>query len=222
MRRAIGPFYSVPAVAQPGSLRILTQPALAVMSKGVLYLAWAAAIHQLRDASVDADILLSRSGDGGRSWSRPVRMNDSRRMDRFMPSISLLPDESIGIVFYDRRISGSQLDAYAARARFDGRIRVSRNLRVTQTTSSISDIFYIKPGSTCLSPGRFFGDYIGSSACGRDTLCVTWADTQLHVYQETDVWFAKVALPPVPLQVQVRGALHRRHTRGVLHNRSWR
>jgi hypothetical protein len=195
VRQVAGPFYGVPRMAQPGSLRNLTMPAVAIGRSGKIYLAWSAAVRQHPDKSVDADILMKWSRNEGATWSQAIRVNDARTMDRFMPAISVLPDGSAGLVFYDRRASPWQMDVYAARVSFRGGVRVSRNVRVTAASSSISDIYYLAPGSTCFSPGRFFGDYIGSSACGDGTLCVVWADAQLRVQDETEVWFARVPLP---------------------------
>jgi hypothetical protein len=146
---------------------------------------------------VDADVDVARSEDHGVSWSRPVRVNDSRTGDRFMPSLSVMRDGTVGVAFYDRRNGAQRLDVYAARVSFVGQPRASRNIRVNAGTSPVGDIFYIRPGSTCFSPGRFFGDYMGTSTVDSRHLCVTWADTQRRVYNETDVWFARVTLPAV-------------------------
>jgi len=194
--RGVDPsFWSVPRMSQPDSLRNLPFPAAAVAGNGTLYVSWAAATRQRGQGVVDADIELSRSLNGGATWSAPVHVNTARRSDRFMPSISVLPDQSVGISFYDRRRGSSQLDVYAADVSYAGGVHVSRNVRVDRGSSPTSDIYYIAPGSTCFSPGRFFGDYIGTSAGKGRALCVVWADTQLHVSGETDLWFARVKLP---------------------------
>jgi hypothetical protein len=110
----------------------------------------------------------------------------------------------VGVAFYDRRNHPRELDVYAARVDYRRRLLVSQNVRVNRTYASVWDIYYLRPGSTCFVPGRFFGDYIGTAAAGRNVLCVTWADTQLHRHQEMDIWFARVALPrSVRPQLQV-------------------
>lgn len=190
-------FDAIPRMAAPGSLRNLTGPTVAVDRAGALYIAWAAVTHRHRDGSVDANIELQRSADGGRSWSNRVPVNDDERGDRFMPSLTVLSDRTIGIAFYDRRRSRYNLDLYAVRAVYRARFQLSPNVRINQTTSPISDIYYIAPGSSCFSPGRFFGDYIGTAGAAGGRLAVVWADTQLHTPQETDLWFADVQLPGV-------------------------
>jgi hypothetical protein len=194
-RRVVGPFWAIPRTAEPGSLRDLTEPAAAVAGNGAIFLAWASASRDHGHGVVDANINLIRSRDGGAHWSAPRRVNDVTRGDRFMPAISALSDGSIGLAFYDRRDGSWNLGVYAVHVSFLHGFHASRNVRVSSGTSPISDIYYYPPGSNCFAPGRFFGDYIGTSAAGTSTMCVVWADTQLHVSSETDVWFAKVSLP---------------------------
>jgi hypothetical protein len=197
-RQAIGPYWNMPEMAQPGSMRNSPMPMAAVDAAGNLYLVWAQATRNQGGGRVDDNIMVSQSRNSGASWSSPRRVNDSTRGDRFMPAVSALGDGSIGVAFYDRRRSLSGLDVYATRVSFSGGFSSSRNLRVSQGNSPVSDILYLSPGSTCFLPGRFFGDYIGSAACANSTLCVVWADTQLHVYNETDVWFARAQLASLP------------------------
>jgi hypothetical protein len=194
-RSVVGTFWTIPQMMEPGSLRSLTAPTVVADARGSLYLAWAAATHDHGHGVVDVDILISRSTDGGAHWSRGVHINDVRHGDRFMPSINALPDGSLGIAFYDRRSGPDNLDVYALRVQYPGGFHRSANLRVNRGSSPISDLHYIAPGSTCLASGRFFGDYIGTAAAPDDSLCVSWTDTQLHVYQETDLWLARVYFP---------------------------
>ncbi|GAC1464804.1 MAG: hypothetical protein NVS2B16_13400 [Chloroflexota bacterium] len=190
-------FLSVPRMAAPGSLRNLTGPAVATNARGTLYVAWASATRQRADNSVDANVEIVRSLNGGATWSKPAVVNDTTKGDRFMPAISVMHDDSVGLAFYDRRNSPWQLDVYAARVNYAHGFHRAPNVRVGHAPSPISDIYYLAPGSTCFSPGRFFGDYIGTAVSRDDRLCVVWADTQTQVPQETDIWFAKIKLPPV-------------------------
>lgn len=189
--RTIVRFHSIPRMAQPGSLRTLPMPAVTATPDGTLYLAWPQATTR-HGSAWNANIEIARSSDGGLSWSRHVRVNDVTRGDRFMPAISAFGNDAVGLAFYDRRNGGGSLDLYAARVTYDGRFHVSPNRRVNRRTSPISDIYYIAPGSTCFSPGRFFGDYIGVAA-DAGSLCVVWADTQSHRADHTDIWFARLS-----------------------------
>lgn len=194
-RTIAGPFFHLPSMVQPGSLRILTAPGVVLDSHGAIYLTWASVWRFLGKGRANSDIVLSRSFDGGHSWSKPVRINDARYGDRFMPAPAVLDDGSIGVAYYDRREGPQDLGLYAARISFRHGIQLSANVRVTAGRADVSDIYYLAPGSTCFSPGRFFGDYIGVAACPRHTLCVVWADSQRHVRDTTDIWFARVLAP---------------------------
>lgn len=206
-RTAVGTFQGIPRMAQPGLLRNLTMPAAAAGRGGALFLAYPSVVTRRSNGSVRANIDFTMSRDHGASWTRPIAVNDSRKGDRFMPAISVMKDGSVGVAFYDRRNSLWSLDTYAARVNVSGSVpEASRNVRVNRATSPVADIYYIKPGSTCFSPGRFFGDYIGVAAGRHNQLCIVWANTQLRVHDRTDLWFARVSLPSVP-------APKRRHER---------
>jgi hypothetical protein len=188
-------FRAIPSMVKPALLRVLTMPSVVVAPDSRMYVAWSQVHREYSDGHVDADILVTRSDDSGLTWTQSTTVNDSRRNDRFMPAMSLLSDGSLGIAFYDRRAGGSSLDVYAAHVRTGPPVHVSPNVQVNAGTSSVWAIPYLPPGSTCFSPGRFFGDYIGAAGCGSRNLCVAWTDTQEQVSGETDVWFARVALP---------------------------
>jgi len=197
IRSTVPSFSGIPRMAQPGSLRNLTAPAVAVTRRGDLILAYASVRRNRGQGIVDANINVTRSRNDGRSWARPVAVNDAYTGDRFMPAIATLPDGSVGIAFYDRRSSPDNLSVIAVHVVWHNGVHRSRNIQVNRLPAPVNDIFYIKPGSTCFSPGRFFGDYIGAASMMSDRLAVTWADTGLRVPSETDVWFASVAMPAV-------------------------
>jgi len=197
VRSTVPSFSGIPRMAQPGSLRNLTAPAVAVNRQGALILAYASVRSNRGQGVVDANINVSRSLNDGRSWARPVAVNDAYRGDRFMPAVATLPDGSVGIAFYDRRSSPDNLGVVAVHVVWHHGVHRSRNIQVNHLAAPVNDIFYIRPGSTCFSPGRFFGDYIGAASMMCNRLAVTWADTGLHVPSETDVWFASVAMPEV-------------------------
>jgi hypothetical protein len=108
--------------------RILTfeHPILAVgegpRNTGVLYLTWNDGNNAVPDVLANffkipvptyhfTDILLSSSGDGGATWSKPARVNDNREdgsaahpfSDQFHPTVATDKTGKIGVCFYDRR-----------------------------------------------------------------------------------------------------------------------
>jgi hypothetical protein len=197
-RVVAGPFRAIPQITQPGSLRNLTEPAAVADSRGNVWLAWARPTARYNGGRVAANIEIKRSRDGGKSWSAPVAVNDVTAGDRFMPALTIWPDRSVGVVFYDRRRSYSLLDVYGARVWYRNGIRVSANVRLNHAGSRTSDIHYIAPGSTCFAPGRFFGDYIGAASQPDGILCAVFTDAQLHVPGETDIWFARTRIEKQP------------------------
>ncbi len=175
--------WDLPTMLPNGNLRVFAMPALAVdAATGTVYVAWARARLAAPGTYVGmaADVVLSRSRDGGVTWSAPVALNDSPAGDRFMPSLALLPGGVLAAIFYDRRVDGRAFDVYLAGVRdFGSRLALYPNRRLTQRSSPVTLLYYIRPGSSCVAPGRFLGDYITLSAdVTTNTFGATWADMQ--------------------------------------------
>jgi hypothetical protein len=53
------------------------------------------------------DVKLTQSTDGGRTWSKPAKVNDNTELaeptDQFQPSIAAGPEGAVAVAFYDRR-----------------------------------------------------------------------------------------------------------------------
>jgi len=190
-------FKTMPRQVQPGNLR--TPPSFTAVagSDGTLYVAWPE-IRQVRTGdSFDADIELTWSKDEGISWHAPRAVNDVHTGDRFMPAMSTFSDGSLGLSFYDRRAGPNNLGVFAVHVTVHGGFRRSANVPASLHYANIAFIHQIPSSTACgsVSPGRFFGDYMGTSASGSSNLRVTWADSGLGVEQETDVWLAQIRLP---------------------------
>ncbi len=139
----------------PGAFfRVFSFPALAVdrspAPNGDLYVVWA---DELGTGS-GPDVVLSRSTDGGATWSPPIRVSDDTNGSyQFMPAIAVGPDGAITVSFLDQRNApGTTLyDLYAARS-MNGGLSFRRNRRISDRTSdSQLDGF----------GGFFIGDYTG-------------------------------------------------------------
>ena len=117
---------------------------------GRLYVMWS---DQRRNGITD--VYSKYSGDGGITWSNPLRVNNDSAMNHhFFPSMTIDPVTGhLFLVFYDRRhYLDSETDVYLARST-DGGASFD-NTRISQSIFS--------PDS-----GVFFGDYIHIAAYNR-------------------------------------------------------
>ncbi len=75
-------------------------PSLAVDPRdAALYVAWS----DIRNG--DADVFVRRSGDRGRTWTSPIRVDnadDSPRQQQYLPKIAVAPDGRVDVLFLDR------------------------------------------------------------------------------------------------------------------------
>lgn len=111
--------------------------------RGTIYVNWA----DQRNGEDDTDIWLSKSKDGGQTWSEPKRVNDDEsHRHQFFSWIAVDPVTGhLYIVFYDRRSYNNHLtDVYLAISRDGG--ETFSNQRISQSP--------FKPDSSV-----FFGDY---------------------------------------------------------------
>jgi hypothetical protein len=123
-----------------------------------VYVAWSSCTP-----TSQADVFLSRSIDGGASWSSPLRVNDdgtSNPRDQFFPAITVDDQGVVRAMWGDDRLDtvnpgGRDYDVFAA-ASTDHGASFGTNIRVT-TQSSNPDID---------NGGTFIGDYWGIAPCG--------------------------------------------------------
>ena len=110
-RPAVQGFFSVPTIPV-----IASDPARRLGEKQNLYIAWAdGRDNQKPDGAAFfgtynfGDIMLSRSTDGGMTWSPPRAISPTPRnfkgagRDQFIPSIAVDHDGTIAVCYYDRR-----------------------------------------------------------------------------------------------------------------------
>jgi hypothetical protein len=134
-------------------------PAFAVdQSRGRLYAAWES----------NRDVLLSRSDDGGDTWSPPRRLGPSTG-GQFLPGIGVSPDGRVDVAFYDRSDDPNDVLAEVLVASsYDG----GRSFATTTVSGQPFDSMV----------GSFNGDdvMLGSHlavASRPDGLTAVWADT---------------------------------------------
>jgi hypothetical protein len=199
----IATYRGLPQLVMPGALRVFPLPTAAVDARGTLYVAWVRARPMAVPpvpGAMEADLLLSASRTAGRTWTRPVVLNDTPRGDRFMPALAASGAGDVQVIFYDRRTDHRQFALEAVAVHDTGaHLLVWPNRQLSPTLSSPSWLHYIVPGSTCVAPGRFLGDYNAARTSADGALTVVWADTALGHAQETDLWFCRV--PAAALRV---------------------
>lgn len=127
------------------------------LRSGTVYAVWetdASAIPGVKAAD-PANVMFSRSVDGGSQWSTPIILNDDfGTLSQFMPSISVDEQGNVVAIWYDERLSSDISDptlAVFARVSQDGGITWSSSFQLPGSG--------FDPGSTNL-----LGDYIKVAA----------------------------------------------------------
>ncbi len=115
----------------------------------------------------NSDVRYSRSTNGGKTWSNPVKISDDgTSTDQFFPWIAVQPDGRLNIVFGDKRLDPNNVryDVFYT-ASVTGGTTFSSNVRVTTASSN--------PGFS-----TFIGDYFNIAAT-TGSAQATWTDRRL-------------------------------------------
>jgi hypothetical protein len=150
--------------------RVFTVPQIASDNNGV-FVVW----DDLRTG--DANILLTRSTDGGVTWSTPVVVNDVTTNQQFFPSIAS-SGGSISVIWYDSRLGQlpngtiTGLDVFYAQSTNAG-ASFSKSVRVTSVSFNPNLVERTDLGST----GIFIGDYI-QVAASAGVVHPVWTDNR--------------------------------------------
>lgn len=157
----------------PGIMRANGQPVIKCdlsegVNNGAIYVNWS----DQRNGTDDTDIWLSKSIDGGNTWSVPSRVNDDGLNNhQFFSWMDI--DQTSGelyFVFYDRRnYTDNQTDVYLAISTDGGNSFINKK---------ISESPFVP------KQGIFFGDYTNIVA-HNDTIRPIW--TRLH-HAELSIW----------------------------------
>lgn len=135
--------YSIPGISRANGFPVTCCDISNSNFRGNIYINWS----DQRNGTSDTDIWLSRSTDGGDTWSAPLRVNnDPPGKPQFFTWMAV--DQITGyiwIIFYDRRnYDDWQTDVYGA---------LSKDGGMSFTNFKISETPFVP------NPGIFFGDY---------------------------------------------------------------
>ncbi|MEW5702439.1 MAG: right-handed parallel beta-helix repeat-containing protein [Candidatus Zixiibacteriota bacterium] len=174
----------------PKRMRVNSFPSMAVDTtgggKGIVYLVWADRRYGDSTGDGDSDILFIKSQTGGDTWEdtlNPIRINNDTRgngRDQWFPWITVAPDQSVYVVFYDCRNDSNNLmtEVWVARHAWGAPDSVWENFRV-------SDVAFEPCIITAYNMnGQFTGDYIGI-ASGTDYVYPSWNDNRVRPPQAT-------------------------------------
>jgi len=165
--RAVNPAQWLPSFLPGGQFRTFTIPQIASDSKGV-YLVF----DDIRQGN--ASVFLSRSTDGGSTWTGPLRINDVSNGQHFFPTISS-SGGIISVAWYDSRqnvgTTMNSLDVYFSES-LDGGVNFLPNIRVTTDSFNPNTVYRTDSPNPAQ---RFMGDYIGMAATPT-TAHPVWAD----------------------------------------------
>ncbi|MFQ5770182.1 MAG: T9SS type A sorting domain-containing protein [bacterium] len=140
--------FDVPGISRCNGLPVTACDISNSPYRGHIYIIWS----DQRHGENDTDIFLSKSSDGGNSWSETKRLNDDKSAaQQFFPWMTVDPmTGTIYVVFYDRRNTrGNETEVYVAASEDGGD---------TFTNFKVSESAFTP------TPEIFFGDYINIAA----------------------------------------------------------
>lgn len=141
------------------------------------------------------DIALSKSTDGGRSWSMPMRVNqtpattDPLNGQAFLPSVAVSSDGTIGVLYDDFRFNTANPDTVPTAAF----LALSHDGGGTWEETQLSAPFDLETAPLS-DRGYFIGDYAGLAADGRDFVAV-FPITYSNLSNRTDIVAVRATRP---------------------------
>ena len=139
------------------------------------------------DQVCDSDILITKSKDGGATWTAPTRVNQdpvANGKDQFQPQLAVTPGGQLNMMWFDRRNDPQDfyIDTFVGRSNDKG-----ATWHETRVTKKMWDPSVNPPISTS---GQFIGDYQGMAAsdCAATPF---WNDTSASQLPASDPGYSK-------------------------------
>lgn len=129
-----------------------------------------------------ADILFSRSTDGGATWSPSARVNNNpiaQPTDQFMPAMDVDPKGRIYIFYYDRRLDSRNFLIGASLARSKNGGTTWRNRRIINRRKTFAPV---TGWEDIFVTNLYMGDYIAATADSTGAkrgVIMAWGDNSL-------------------------------------------
>lgn len=157
--------YMIPGVDRCNGLPVTACDVSNGPNRGTIYVNWS----DQRNGTQDTDIFLSKSTDGGNTWSAPIKVNnDNSGKHQFLTWMTI--DQSNGylyFVFYDRRsYNDNRTDVYIAKSTDGG--QTFTNMKINEITFTPNDqIFFGDYTNIAVKNGRvhaIWGDQVGGNS----------------------------------------------------------
>ena len=152
-------------------------PEIAVAPNGELLIVWQDA--RFSGGVIDG-IALSRSSDGGLTWSTPVQVNSAPSVPAFTPTIRVRADGTIGVMYYDLRSDTPDPATLPTEL-----ILARSNDAATWTDVRLTPTFDLLTAPD--AGGYFLGDYQGLAASG-SVFIPLFVRTNASTTNRTDVF----------------------------------
>jgi hypothetical protein len=200
----------VPLTTLNGNIRMVSQAWMAVDGtdgpfRGNIYVVWASDPPGLIDNS---DIYLSRSTDGGSTWSSDMQIAGGSVTDQFEPFVAVGGSGTVSIAWYDRRNdpANNLIDVYTTFSR-DGGATLEPIVRVTDVSFPVPPLTGQPTQTGNFDPSAsacYMGEYI-AVAGDTDNFYYAWGDNRDRVVSTTypngrpdpDVYFDRLPVLPI-------------------------